>query len=120
MQILHLAEGNIEVDNERYEEKYGKEFYFYGFATQNHSEELKLVDLASNEDVIGMPVNTNLLLYLYNACAIKRNPKLLRHIPVDLKLSTKLLRKEIEATKDKELCPFLQEDMLKRVKKGGE
>ena len=108
-QILHLAEGNIKVDNEKYEEKYGKELYFYGFATQNYREDLKLVDLASNKDIIGEPVDTNLLLYLYNAGVIKRNPKLKRFIPVDLKLSAKLLRAEIEATKDKEVCPFLQE-----------
>lgn len=108
-QILHLVEGNIKVDNEKYEEKYGKELYFYGFATQNYREELKLVDLASNKDIIGAPVDTNLLLYLYNAGVLKRNPKLKRLIPVDLKLSAKLLRSEIEATKDKEVCQFLQE-----------
>ncbi len=109
MQFLHLAEGNIEVDNEKYGEKYGKKFYFYGFATQNLIDELKLVDLASNKDVIGMPANTNLLLYLYNAGDIRRNPKLLRRMPVDLKLSRKLLREEIEAKTDRELCPFLEE-----------
>ena len=118
-QILHLAEGNIKVDNEKYEEKYGKELYFYGFATQNYREDIKLVDLASNKDIIGEPVDTNLLLYLYNASgARERNPKLKRFIPVDLKLSAKLLRAEIEATKDKELCPFLQERVgVKSIKK---
>ena len=108
---MHLVEGNIKVDNEKYEERYGKELYFYGFATQNYRyrDELKLVDLASNKDIIGVPVDTNLLLYLYNAGVIKRNPKLNRLIPIDLKLPAELLRKEIEATKDEELCSFLRE-----------
>jgi hypothetical protein len=108
-QILHLVEGNIEVDNDKFEKKYGKELYYYGFSTQNYHEELKLVDLASNKDIIGEPVDTNLLLYLYNAGAFERNPKLRRLIPVDLKLPVKLLKEEIEATKDKEECPFFRE-----------
>ena len=108
-QILHLVEGNIKMGNEKYAEKYGGELYFYGFATQNYREELKLVDLASNKDIIGEPVDTNILLYLYNVGVRKRNPKLNRVIPIDLKLSATLLRGEIEATKDKELCPFFRE-----------
>ena len=116
--ILHFVEGNIKVDNEKYAEKYGRALYFYGFATQNYREELKLVDLASNKDIIGEPVDTHLLLYLYNAGVLKRDPKLRRFIPTDLKLSAKLLRDEVEATKDKELCSFLRESSeQKRIRK---
>ena len=74
-QTLHLAEGNIRVNNDKYK-KFRGGLYFYGFATQNSSgrEKLKLVDLASNKDSIGIPADTELLLYLYNAGASKRDP----------------------------------------------
>lgn len=60
IQTLHLVEGNIRFGEE------GKELYCYGFATRNNplEEKLKLVDLATNGDVIGAPVDTELLLYL--------------------------------------------------------
>lgn len=104
-QILHLAEGNIRVGNE-----YKAELYFYGFATQNYREELKLVDLASNKNIIGMPVHAELVLYLYNAGSVfGRNPKVRIPAPIDPKLSAKLLREEIIKTRDKEICPFLEE-----------
>jgi hypothetical protein len=115
--VLHLVEGNIRVENERYEKKYGNEHYFYGFATHNDREELKLVDLASNQNVIGEPANTHLLLYLYNAGAFCKNPRLLSLIPEDLKLSLKLVREEREITKEREICSFLQKlDEQKSIK----
>lgn len=107
-QILHLVEGNVKVDIDKYKE-YEKGLYFYGFATKNYQEELKLVDIASNKDVIGEPADTELLLYLYNAGVPLRNPKLIRFIPIDLKLSAKLLREEIAVTKEIKICPFLKE-----------
>lgn len=101
-QILHLVEGNMRVGR--------REAYFYGFATQNERVELKLVDLASNKDIIGMPVDTEHLLYLYNAGrVIGRDPKVRMPAPIDPKLSAKLLREEIIAAKDREICPFLEE-----------
>jgi hypothetical protein len=111
---LHLVEGNIEVQNKLYEEKYGKELYFYGFATQDYREELKLVDLASNKGIIGEPADTQLLLYLYNVGAPRRNPRLIRLVPIEPKLSLELLRQEVLATKEKEVCPFLEAGEKKR------
>jgi hypothetical protein len=40
---------------------------------------------------------------------LKRNPKLRRIKPLNPRLSAELLREEIEITKDKDICPFLQE-----------
>jgi hypothetical protein len=97
------------VGKDEYKRRYENGLYFYGFATQNHREELKLVDLASNKDDIGVPADSELLLYLYNAGVLKRNPKLRRIKPLDPRLSAELLREEIEITKDKDICPFLQE-----------
>ncbi|NYT01274.1 MAG: hypothetical protein GKC10_00710 [Methanosarcinales archaeon] len=107
VQILHLVEGTIK--SSRILEEYRKGAYFYGFATQNYSRELKLVDLASNKDVIGEPADSRLLMYLYNAGPAVANPKVRKLLPLDLKLSTLLQRKEIEILKEKEICPFLQE-----------
>ena len=86
---MHLAEGNIKVDKDEFKE-YEKGLYFYGFATQNEWEELKLVDLASNKDAIGIHVDTGLLLYLYNAGRVSRDPKVRIPVPIDPKLSARL------------------------------
>lgn len=97
-QSLHLVEGNIQVEKGLYE--------FYGFSTLNYQTELKLVDLASNRDVIGAPVDTDFLLYLYNVDIPSKNPPMRMPVPLDTKLSEELLRKEKAALKDKETCPF--------------
>jgi len=106
-QILHLAEGNIRVNRDEFE-KYEHGLYFYGFATQHEREERKLVDLASNKDVIGMPVDTRLLVYLYNAGRMVRDPKVREPVPIDPKLAAELLRKEIVTGRDRAICLFLE------------
>lgn len=105
-QILHLVEGTIKTSKGLDENRKGT--YFYGFSTQNPNHELKLVDLASNKDVIGEPADTKLLIYLYNAGLAIRNPKLREILPIDSKLSIKLHRMEMEIIKEKEICPFLK------------
>ena len=106
-QILHLAEGNIRVDRDEFEE-YEHGLYFYGFATQHEREERKLVDLASNKDVIGVPADTRLLVYLYNAGRMVRDPVVREPVPIDPKLAAELLRKEIVTGRDRAICPFLE------------
>ncbi len=112
--ILHLAEGNIQVHKPEYEE-YKNGLYFYGFATQHQYEDLKLVDLASNKDIIGAPASTQLLLYLYNAGVMVRNPRLRLPLPIDPKLSLKLMRDEILSIKKKDICQFLKEEKKENI-----
>jgi len=112
-QILHLVEGNIKVGKNKYKD-YPRGLYFYGFATQNYDGELKLVELANNKDVIGEPVDTQILLYLYNAGYSVKNPKLRMPIPIDAIQAAKLLRQEIVATKDLPICPFLKGPVEKK------
>ena len=111
--ILHLVEGTIRT--RKLLEESGKDAYFYGFSTQNPNQDLKLVDLASNKDAIGEPADTKLLIYLYNAGLAIRNPKEREFQPIDLKLSTKLQRNELEIIKKKELCPFLKDSGSKEI-----
>jgi len=107
-QVLHLAEGNIEVAKDGLEES-EKGLYFYGFSTQETREELKLVDLASNRDVIGVPADTGLLLYMYNAGRVTRDPKVRVPVPVDPKSVARLLREELLTIRERPSCPFLEE-----------
>ncbi|MCK4649423.1 hypothetical protein KAT51_07860, partial [bacterium] len=65
----------------------------------------------------GAPVDTQLLLYLYNAGVLIRDPGLRIFIPVESKLSLKLLKEEITATKDKKICPFFKKQTNKKVLK---
>ncbi len=105
---LHLVEGTITVGQERLEQR-PRRFSVYGFATHNPQTDLKLVDLASNKTVIGEPADTELLLYLYNAGLPRRNPLRQIPVPIEPKVTMQLLRDEILATKDQDLCPFLKE-----------
>jgi hypothetical protein len=107
-QVLHLAEGNIKVGKPEFEE-YERGLSFYGFATQDPRVGRKLVDLASNKDVIGAPVDTSLLIYLYNAGRMVRDPKVRDPMPIDPKLARKLLREHTLNSRDRALCPFLDE-----------
>lgn len=99
VQTLHLVEGNMRFGRER------KELYCYGFATRNkplEERKPKLVDLATNEDVIGAPADTNLLLYLYDAKGEGRYVE----IPVSLDLkSKKLMQEKIRPSEGRE-CAF--------------
>ena len=83
-------------------------YEFYGFSTLSYLKELKLVDLASNKDVIGAPADTEFLLYLYTVDAGKNLPIRIL-IPVDTKLSDELLIKEKSALEDRQTCPFVEE-----------
>jgi hypothetical protein len=107
-QTLHLAEGSVHVQKEGLE-RFEKGLYCYGFATQYGRQDLKLVDLSSNEDIIGMPAETRLLLYFYNAGRVTRDPKVRRPDPIDPKLTARLLRERILRSRDRDLCPFLEE-----------
>ncbi len=97
LQTLHLVEGNVRFGK-------GKELYCYGFATRNKpldDRKPKLVDLASNGDAIGVPVDTELLLYLYDAEG--RDPYL--KIPVSLDpRATKLMQEKF--IKEGRECAF--------------
>lgn len=107
--ILHLVEGNIKLDRKEFEEyKYG--LSFYGFTTQREFGRRKLVDLVDNATVIGQPADSKYLLYLYNAGRMYRDPKVRKLTPKDLKLPAKLLREELIKSKDRELCPFLEDE----------
>ena len=100
---LHLVEGSV-----RFENHYEKEMsrYFYGFSTYMFDEDLKLVDLVDNRDIIGVPEDTELLLYLFNAGVRARNPKE-RYIELDPRVSHRLVRSKREYTKKREECPFM-------------
>jgi hypothetical protein len=112
---LHLVEGNIKIDGENFVQQVEKEQYFYGFATENLMTELKLVDLASNSNVIGVPRDTRLLLYFYNAGPSQRNPTV-RPSLISPQLQRKLFRKLQKLTKEKEECPFLKENEKQKQK----
>ena len=113
--ILHLVEGNIKLGGEYFVHEFGKEQYFYGFATQNPSTELKLVDLASNSNAIGVPKDTQLLLYFYNPGIKLLNP-IVRPTLVSPELQYKLFRGLQKLTKEKEECPFLKESEKQQQK----
>jgi hypothetical protein len=106
-QTLHLVEGAIRVRKPKYEE-YERGLYFYGFATQSPGEQRKLVDLASNKDLIGAPADTYLLLYLYNAGLPVRNPKLRYPVSIDHRLARELDRQDLLARKERDDCAFLK------------
>jgi hypothetical protein len=107
-QTLHLVEGNIKVRKEGFE---GCEqgIYFYGYATRYGRQGLKLVDMSSNEDIIGIPAKTRLLLYLYNAGRVTRDPKVKLPDPIDPKLAAQLQSERIAKSRERDLCPFLEE-----------
>lgn len=113
--ILHLVEGNIKLGGDYFVQKFGKEQYFYGFATQNPLSELKLVDLASNSNAIGVPKDTRLLLYFYNTGPPLRNPTV-RPSLISPQLQYKLFRGLQKLTKEKEECPFLKEGEKQKQK----
>lgn len=112
---LHLVEGNIKLGGGYFVHEFGKEQYFYGFATQNFLSELKLVDLASNSNAIGVPKDTQLLLYFYNPGIKLLNP-IVRPTLVSPELQYKLFRGLQRLTKDKEECPFLKESEKQQQK----
>ena len=103
---LHLVEGKIGFENNR--ELGGEPRYFYGFSTQNPMEEMKLVDLAGNKDIIGVPVDTEVLLYLYNAGAMRRNPRE-PFVWEYKRLSAEIMRRDFELLREREPCPFEKE-----------
>jgi len=100
---LHLVEGNVKLENH-----YDKDMtrYFYGFSTYMLNQDLKLVDLVDNKDVIGVPEDAELLLYLFNAGVKSRNPKE-RYIELDPRVSHRLVRSKLEYMKKREECPFI-------------
>lgn len=102
---LHLVEGKIRFRNNS---ELREPLYFYGFSTQNFLEELKLVDLADNGDIIGEPADTRALLYLYNAGAMRRNPKE-PFVWEYKRLSSEIMRRDLELLKERAPCPFVKE-----------
>ena len=105
--ILHLVEGNVKMVSSLFREKFGETQYLYGFATQNPSTKLKLVDLSSNETDIGIPKDSRLLLYFYNAGNRLLNP-FVRPELLRPELQHSLFRSLQNALKEKEECPFLK------------
>ncbi len=99
---LHLVEGNTKISREGARPK---EFYFYGFATQNYLEkgDLKLVDMADNKGVIGEAVETYQLLYLFNVTG--ENPRS-KYLPIAPEISRKLYSAELKMLKSQPDCPF--------------
>jgi hypothetical protein len=56
-----------------------------------------------------MPAHAIVLLYLYNAGRARRDPKVRMPLPIDPKVSAKLLREDTIATSARETCPFEKE-----------
>ena len=90
-----------------FREKFGETQYLYGFATQNPATRLKLVDLSSNETAIGVPKDSRLLLYFYNAGNRLLNP-FVRPELLRPELQHNLFRTLDNALKKKEECPFMK------------
>jgi hypothetical protein len=99
-QSLHLAEGNIRIAE--------RENYFYGFATRHLGDDFKLVDLANNNDIIGKPEETDLLLYLYNPGLRRFNPLVVVTDAIDPRISALRREKELSVIRDMETCPFVK------------
>ena len=66
------------------------------------------MDLADNGDIIGEPADTRALLYLYNAGAMRRNPKE-PFVWEYKRLSSEIMRRDREILKERATCPFVKE-----------
>ncbi len=107
--VLHQAEGNVALAGERFVEQFGKELYFYGFGTQHYLSGHKLVDMASNQNTMGVPDITRLLMYLYNAGNIKILDPGERPSKVVSTEHGTLVKMELKNVKTMDkACPFLR------------
>lgn len=107
--VLHQAEGNAALFGDRFLEQFGRELYFYGFGTQHYLSGHKPVDMASNQNTIGAPDVTKLLMYLYNAGNVRILDPRVRPPKIDPIEHRTLVKMEMKAAKAMDrACPFLQ------------
>ena len=105
--VLHLAEGAIRFEGDGYPAS-ERGTYCYGFATGDTGG--GLLDMATNKDLMGVPAETEALLYLYPVGGRDDNWK--RGDPlatVSPKLAAKLIRESQQALTGRDGCPFLDE-----------
>lgn len=113
--VLHLVEGNTKIKGKNLVSQFGEEQYCYGFGTQHYLSEHKLVDMASNQNTIGAPDETKLLMYFYNPGNIRILNPVERPPKLEPRLYRTLLKDELKAAKGRdEDCPFLEDKQQKQ------